>query len=35
MEDHGLDKEEAERVKEIKDEHGLDIDEALELKDDL
>jgi hypothetical protein len=35
MENHGLDKDEAEHVKEIMDTEGLDEEEAVELKDDL
>lgn len=35
MEDHGLDKEDAERVQRIMEEEGLDEDDAVELKDDL
>ncbi len=35
MEDHGLDKEDAEKVQKIMEEEGLDEDDAVELKDDL
>jgi hypothetical protein len=35
MEDHGLDKEDAEKVQRIMEEEGLDEDDAVELKDDL
>lgn len=35
MEEHGLDKEEAEKVQRIMEEEGLDEDDAVELKDDL
>ena len=35
MEDHGLDKKDAEKVQEIMEEEGIDEDEAVELKDDL
>lgn len=35
MENHGLDQDEAEHVKEIMDTEGLDEEEAVELKDDL
>jgi len=35
MEEHGLDKEDAEKVQEIMEEEGIDEDEAVELKDDL
>ena len=35
MENHGLDKDEAEHVKEIMETEGLDEEEAVELKDDL
>ena len=35
MEDHGLDREDAEKVQEIMEEEGIDEDDAVELKDDL
>ena len=35
IEDHGLDKEDAEKVQRIIEEEGLDEDDAVELKDDL
>jgi hypothetical protein len=35
MEEHGLDKEDAEKVQRIMEEEGLDEDDAVELKDDL
>jgi hypothetical protein len=35
MENHGLEKDEAEHVKEIMETEGLDEEEAVELKDDL
>lgn len=35
MENHDLDKEEAEHVRDIMDEEGLDEDDAVELKDEL
>ena len=34
MEDHGLDKEDAEKVQEIMEEEGIDEDEAVEILDD-
>ena len=35
MEDHGLDKEDAEKVQEIMEEEGIDEDEAVELLEAL
>lgn len=34
MEDHGLDKEDAEKVQEIMEAEGIDEDEAVEILDD-
>lgn len=34
MEEHGLDKERAEKVQEIMEEEGIDEDEAVEILDD-
>lgn len=34
MEDHGLDREQAEKVQEIMEEEGIDEDEAVEILDD-
>lgn len=34
MEEHGLDKEQAEKVQEIMEEEGIDEDEAVEILDD-
>lgn len=34
MEEHGLDKEQAEKVQEIMEAEGLDEDEAVEILDD-
>ena len=35
MEEHGLDKEDAEKVQEIMEEEGIDEDEAVELLEGL
>lgn len=35
IEDHSLDKEDAEKVQEIIEEEGIDEDDAVELLDDL
>ena len=35
MQEHGLDREEAERVQEIAEELGVDEDEAVELVDEF
>ena len=35
MRDHDLDKDDAEKVKELSEDLGIDIDDAVELKDEL